>query len=184
VGPACQWQCRAAPSRDWLSGHARESLNTLPTVSRPPATQQPRVRRLDSLTARRSPRSPRRRPDRAANPTAVVRSRRCSGPSSCRLAARPSPSCRAAVPAPVSRPISSVISRAPVGCRRWAAYSTAAVCVARGPRQRREHGSRPCGRGPRARAMQLGRARFRRVALGLDLYYLNIFNSLQIQKFM
>jgi hypothetical protein len=187
VGPACQWQCRAALNRDWLpraalSGHTRGSLNTLPTVPRPPAAQQPRVRRLDSLTTRRSPRSPRHRPDRAAIPTAVVRSRRRSAPSPCRLTARPSR--RAAVPAPVSRPISSAVSRALVGCRRWAAYSAAAVCVARGPRQRREHGSRPCGRGPRAHAVQLGRARFHRVTLGLDLYYLNIFNSLQIQKFV
>jgi hypothetical protein len=46
VGPACQWQCRAAPSRDWLpwaalSEHARGSLNTLPTAPRLPPSRQP-----------------------------------------------------------------------------------------------------------------------------------------------
>jgi hypothetical protein len=69
VGPACQWQCRAAPSRDWLpraalSGLARWSLNMLPAVPRPPPT--PTASRRSPLTPpARTPRPSCRRPDNA-----------------------------------------------------------------------------------------------------------------------
>jgi hypothetical protein len=105
VGPACQWQCRAAPSPDWLpwvalSRHVHGGLNALPRPSR----RRPNHARPD----RRGPKPP------------------SSGLSLCRsTAARPSSSCRrprAGEPCPVS----SVVSRAPVGSRR----ATSPPCVA------------------------------------------------------
>jgi hypothetical protein len=131
VGPACQWQCRAAPSPDWLpwvalSRHTRGGLNALPTAPRPPP---------DSLA--RSPRPSRRRPDshpppdsrspahlalRATVPTASRPDRHgpkppSPGPSPCHPTPPSTPSCRAAVHAPVS--CATFLRSSPV--RRWGA---------------------------------------------------------------
>jgi hypothetical protein len=105
---------------------------------------------------RRTPHPSRRRPDRAVVLTAVVRSQRCPGPLPCRLAAHPSPSCRATVPTPVSRPFPR-----PSPMRRWgaavgspcSAASTrcATVPVVRASSRRAPRAARAGRAGPHAR---------------------------------
>jgi hypothetical protein len=156
VGPTCQ-TTRAAPG---LHGSAplprgchvprrssalkalsglRAGVPTLTPIARPHASPlAPPPRSHVARTVAMPPRSPHR------SPVIIV-------PRRCPLAGEP--------------PVSSAVSRAPVGCRRWAAVQ----------RRRRAHHARvlaPCavrcmGRpswaahAGRARAMRLGRARFR-----------------------
>jgi hypothetical protein len=117
VSPTCQTP-HAAPgplgSVPLPQGcHAPRRSHTLRQLSGPRAAR-PHVSRHSPLTrpphaAHRSPCPSCRRPNRRG-PKPLT-----PGPSPCHLAARPSPSCRAAVPAPVSRPVPR---SSPV--RRWA----------------------------------------------------------------
>jgi hypothetical protein len=142
VGPTCQtpravaaWLPRAVPL-------ARLKL-AVETARR--ASRQPRPL-ADSLALRRRPQqpcplAPSSRPPRSEATDA--------GPSPCRLTARPSPSCRAAVPAPVSR---HVPRSSPVRRRRAVVGSP---CSAAAVRHARAHAVRRALRGP----AELGRAR-------------------------
>jgi hypothetical protein len=116
VGPACQWQCRAAPSRDWLpraalSGRARGGLNVVPIAPRPPP-RQPRAARPHA-----SPLAP---PPRQCSPLASPLALPSRPPWSEAVVAwyvvvPPRRSPVAAVPVPVSRPVPR-----PSPVRRWA----------------------------------------------------------------
>jgi hypothetical protein len=157
VGPACHWQCHAAPSRDWLPwavlpGYARGGLNAVPTATCPP---------LDSPSRPSPHASPLAPPSRQRSPLAsplVPPSLPSCRPD--RNGLRPPTPRSVVVPprrSPVGEPpISSAISRAPVGCRRWVAVQRRHYAL-----HRREHG--PCARvaARRAHAVRLGRARFR-----------------------
>jgi hypothetical protein len=143
VGPACQWQCRAAPSPDWLpwaalSGHVRGGLNELPTAPRPPPDSLAHLPRPSRWRPDRHPppdsRSPAHLAPRAAVPTAPRPDRRgpkppSPGPSPCHPS---TPSCHAAVHAPVSR----AMFPQPSLVRRWGTAvrqpcnATAAHCAA------------------------------------------------------
>jgi hypothetical protein len=149
MGPACQWYCCTAPA-------ARQPL--APDAAR----LAPHAAAPTALAARLAPHAA----ISTEPPSRPLRSEAADArPSPCHLAARPSSSCCAAVPALVSR----LFPRSfPV--RRWGA-------AIRSPCSAASTG--------RARAVQLDRARIRPSGTQIDFsIFLNITNSLQIQKFV
>jgi hypothetical protein len=213
VGPACQWQCRAAPSPDWLLWAAvseragwlkSRSDSVVQTVAvrthaqapdraaartRPAPRAASRSRCVSTATVRRCalarseadavapepstpPSTPSRPPVSRASDRANALTRPRSSPpivteptcrrhprSLCHPTPPSTPSCCVVAHASVSHATSWAARAAPtedeLGCAR------VAVGRVRWPHQHRERGPRPRGRGPYARTVQLGRARFR-----------------------